>query len=60
MTRVLQLLAGNANALAFGVGLAVLCASVSAWSRPLAGVILGLVLMTISAWPFLVCSSREP
>lgn len=40
-----------ANDLVFGLGLLVLCGSVAAWSRPLAGVMVGLVLMAIGAWP---------
>lgn len=47
------LVAGNANTCVFLLGLVVLTVSVSAWSRPLAGVIFGVVLMAIAAWPFL-------
>jgi hypothetical protein len=45
--------AANPNALVFGFGLGVLCLSVAAWSRPLAGTILGGVLMLVAAWPYL-------
>jgi ABC-type branched-subunit amino acid transport system permease subunit len=37
----------------FAVGLAVLCGSVAQWSGPLAGVILGAVLMFVAVWPIL-------
>jgi hypothetical protein len=38
----------------FAVGLAVLCSSVAQWSRALAGVILGAVLMLVAVWPILM------
>lgn len=53
MTRALAMLRSNANTTVFVMGLAVLCASVSRWSAPLAGTILGAVLMLIAVWPFL-------
>ena len=45
-------LRANPNATVFVVGLVVLCVSVGAWSRPVAGTILGTVLMAVAAWPF--------
>lgn len=53
MTRWLELAKVHANTLVFAAGLALLCTSVAAWSPPTAGVILGCVLMTIAAWPYL-------
>lgn len=51
--RIIAALAANPNATVFLVGLTVLCASVSRWSRPLAGTILGAVLMLVAVWPFM-------
>ena len=53
VTRVLAVLVSNANTAVFVVGLLVLVVSVSAWSRPLAGTMLGAVLMLVAMWPLL-------
>ena len=53
VTRVLAVLVSNANTAGFVVGLLVLVVSVSAWSRPLAGTMLGAVLMLVAMWPLL-------
>lgn len=52
-------LRANPNATVFLVGLGVLCVSVAAWSRPLAGTILGIVLMAVAAWPFVAVHRGE-
>ncbi len=46
-------LATNINGLVFMAGYVALCAGVWAYSRPLAGVIGGGILMVLSAWPYL-------
>jgi hypothetical protein len=51
MAMALQLLARNIYMLVFLVGLTVLCGSVAQWSKPAAGVIAGLVLMTAAVAP---------
>lgn len=60
MKQLLGVLMANLNALAFAIGLGVLCVSVAAWSPPSAGVILGLVLMTLAAWPYVLLMMRKP
>lgn len=45
--------AANPNTIVFLVGLTVLCGSVARWSAPLAGALLGVVLMIVAVWPLL-------
>ena len=54
-----RILRGDLDTVVFGAGLAVLCLSVAQWSRPLAGVIVGGVLMAVAAWPFLRMRNDE-
>jgi hypothetical protein len=54
MKAVMRALRVNANTAVFVLGLMVLCASVSQWSQPLAGTIVGVVLMVVALWPFLI------
>ena len=56
---VSRVLAKNPNALTFAVGLAVLAASVSQWSAPAAGVIVGVTLMLVAVWPFVARARQE-
>lgn len=51
--RVWSVAAGNPNTLVFALGLIVLCGSVARWSAPLAGALLGVVLMIVAVWPLL-------
>ena len=59
LDRIGAVIAANPNACVFAIGLAVLCASVWQWSPVVAGVTLGLVLMTIAAWPLLGRTRQE-
>lgn len=56
---VWMLVIENPNAVAFFVGLVVLCASVAQWSGPWSGVIAGSTLMLVAAWPFLARRSQS-
>lgn len=53
IARLMGLLIVNANTVVFLVGLLVLSLSLAAWSRPMAGTVLGLALMTVGVWPVL-------
>ena len=46
------LILGHLNAGLFAVGFVTFVASVAQWSGPTAGVLAGLVLMAIAAWPY--------
>ncbi len=51
---VVGAMSANVNASLFFIGLVVVCASVSRWSGPLAGVVGGGALMSVAAWPFVI------
>ena len=52
MRRLLSVMLAQINALLFSAGLVAVYVGVSTWSVGAAKVVLGLVLMAISAWPY--------
>lgn len=47
------LLFANVNALIFAAGFGTFVAGLSAWSRPLAAMVAGGLLMLLGVWPYL-------